>query len=47
MMEHILQGRIETLLAIIETLYETKKCPTKGTVDRAKDIARGKKGSDR
>lgn len=46
-MEERLEGRIETLLAIIETLYETGKTPTKKTVDRAKDIAKGKKGSDR
>lgn len=44
---HILEGRIETLLAIIETLYETRNPPSKSTVERARDIARGKKGCDR
>ena len=46
-MDNVLEGRIETLLAIIETLYENKSAPNTATVERAKDIAKGKKGCDR
>lgn len=43
----VLEGRVETLLAIIETLHENKSAPSKATVERARDIARGKKGCER